>query len=143
MKQSDTQLGKAYVKAKESNPPPPTPPGPDDYKITVGSDKADVASRRYQKIQTKKVNADLGMDVTYDRVTNKIQFELYNPKTAKRISKVPFSNTEDTIRKVVLDAAKMRSGQPLTDIERKKIGVFVKGMADFADQFKDESIADV
>jgi len=154
MKELDTPLGKAYAKAKGAGtpPPPPTPTPPSSpgstkrLNLTVSTDKADVASRRYQKIQTNFEGADFGADVTYDRVTGKIQFEIYNTKTEKRSEKIPFTNTNAAIKEAVLTATKLGAignGKNLTEIEMAKIRDWAQDLASSVLEFKNKSKADV
>ena len=128
MKQSDTPLGKAYVKAKGAGTPT-AKEDDDSFYYHDFDEPKDVSSRRYEKIQSFTPGKNFGMQVTYDRVKDQLMYQVYDQKTQKRTTIQPFTNAEDVIRKVVLDAAKLNRGQPVTDSELKKIEIYVKGMA--------------
>ena len=139
MKQSDTPLGKAYVKAKESNPPPPPTPKKGDVQITVGKSGDDTVSRRYNTVQSSVIGADIGAEIVYDKVENKIMVNLTNQKTNERKAlPAPYRSGSDysNYRNFVVDAVKKVKGQPLNTKELKQISDFGMLIADTAAKFK-------
>ena len=133
MKYSDTPMGKAYAKAKESSPPPPPAPlKKGSIESTLNRDAMDVAARRYERIQSRKIGAKFGLDFVYDKVKDKFFIQLFDQKTQERLNVLPWTSATDAERKIALGAAKLKNNQPLTEKELKEIQAVSQGFGDFA-----------
>ena len=136
MKQSETPLGKAYAKAKESNPPPPAPKK-GDVEINVISSGDDTVSRRYNRVQSSVIGAEIGAEIVYDKVKNKIMVNLTNQKTNQRKQVIPDGSIpRSDYRNFVVNAVKNVKGQPLSKKELEETYQCGTLLADIAAKFK-------
>ena len=133
MKESETPLGKAYAKAKETSAPPPVP-NPYDVDVSVSKDSKDAVTRKYQTLSVKNLGSNYRARLAYDKGADKLILLLTDANTDKVLGRAQFAVGATTdgaqVRKAILDAVKSAKGQPISDADLQNVTKTFKALAD-------------
>lgn len=135
MKESETPLGKAFVKAKKTSAPPPAPaPNPYDVDVKVYTKESskDAATRKYQTLAIKNLGSNYRARLAYDKVADKLTFFVTDANTDKLVGKTQFAIGAPTaqVRRAILDTVKNVKGQPVSDADLQNATATFKAIAD-------------
>lgn len=124
MKESETPLGKAFVKAKESVGPPP----PNSSAGVFGSkENADVITRRYKSAFIASKTGGKGY-IQYDKAKNKLRYQIEIPTSKGKPEQIAtgwMSPNENLTSKIMATLGRAISnlgeGKELADDEKQEL----------------------